>query len=253
MQFNLILISIQVTLKGVAHYLNERWQEQLEDYGPMTKHVDGSKFTFRFDNVPPNTNYTIHVKAVTRGGQHGAQSQASCRMPASMPDKEKLRGITVSRYHKADLWGLRMSLPKVSQRKGPVCCYSVVLVKMLDGKSIASLPEPNTLPLMTYEDVHRQGAGAYIAELFDAARLPDGQIILGDESRIDKSNLPCLSCPGIFWPTPGELQTQSSRLVRRSSLEAPSDMINIENLSYDGILSPESNYTMFIRVNNKII
>lgn len=234
----------------MAHFINERWQEQLEDYGPMTQHVDGSRFTFRFDNVPPNTNYTIQVRAVTRGGQHGAASQATCRMPASMPDKEKLRGISVTRYHKADLWGLRMSLPKVSQRKGPVCCYSVVLVKMMEGKSISSLPEPSALPLMTYDEVHRQGAGAYIAELFDAIRLPDG-VILGDESRIDKNNLPCTSCPGIFWPTVEELQIQLSRLVRRSSLEAPPGMINIESLSHDGVLSPESNYTMFVRVNIK--
>ena len=55
---------------------------------------------------------------------------------------------------------------------GPICCFLVVVVKLMDGKSVLSLPQPEQLPLMTYGEVHRQGAGAYIAEIVDAHRLP---------------------------------------------------------------------------------
>lgn len=234
----------------MAHFLNERRQEQRDDFGPMTQNVDGSKHAARFDPVPPNTNYTVHVKAETRT-QHGHHTTASCRMEASVPGKENLMSVSLMRYHKsAEQWGLRLNMPRVPERRGPVCCYSVVLVKMLEGKSISTLPEPSSLPLLTYEEVHRQGAGAYIAELFDADRFPVDGVALGDGSLIDKSNPPCRSCPGIFWPKPSgvHLEQPEERLARRSSLEPPSNMISLDLLSVDGPLSPESNYTTFVRV-----
>lgn len=254
------LVHFTVTLVGVAHFLNERRQEQRDDYGPMTQNVVGTKFTARFDPVPPNTNFTVHVKAETRT-MSGPFAQARCRMPPSMPDKENLAGITVTRYRKAnapDQWGLRVNVPKVSQRKGPVCCYSVVVVKMLDGKTISTLPEPHSLPLLTYEEVHKQGAGAYIAELFDADRVPPEGVSLGDESRIDKTNPPCRSCSGIFWTDETGDEVSGDKLVRRSSsssstAEPSSPMIRLDSLSVDGALSPRSNYTMFVQVPLRLI
>lgn len=236
----------------MAYYLNERRQEQRDDYGPMTQMVAGTRFSAHFDPVPPNTNFTVHVKAETRT-QQGHSASAHCRMPPSMPDKENLMGMAVGRYHKsADLWGLRLNLPRVSERKGPVCCYSVVVVKMLSGKMISSLPDPHSLPLLTYEEVHRQGAGAYIAELFDADRVPMDGVALGDGSRIDKGNPPCSSCTGVLFPRPAEVTVVHpiDKVVRRSSSGFEStDMIDLDKLSIDGTLSQESNYTMFVRVN----
>lgn len=243
----------------MAYFLNERLQQQRDDFGPMTQNVDGSKFTALFDNIPPNTNYSVQVKAETRT-QIGQASHASCQMPASVPDKEKL-SVSLTRYQRADKWGLRTNLPKVSQRKGPVCCYSVVLVKMLEGNPISSLPEPHRLPLLTYEEVHRVGAGAYIAELFDADRIPS-DVSLGDGNRIDKTNPPCKSCSVIRWPATsdkadseveGDVEDDTtSRVERSSSRDAPANLINLEALSDDGALIPESNYTLFVRVNSVI-
>ena len=124
--------------------------------------------------------------------------------------------------------------------EGPVCCFSVVVVKMLEGVSVTTLPEPENLPVLTYDEAHRQGAGAYIAELFDPDVLPES-VFLGDNSRINTASLPCKSCQGIFW-------RPDDTIVRRSSLEDSSQMINVGTLSYDGLLSPESNYTIFLRV-----
>lgn len=245
-----------MSLSGVAYYLNEQRQQQRDEFGPMLQNVDGTKYTALFDDIPPNTNYSVHVRAETRV-QPGEASHATCRMPPSIPDKENLNGLSLMRYQRAEKWGLRTSLPKVSQRKGPICCYSVVLVKMQDGKLISSLPEPHLLPMLTYEEVHRQGAGAYIAELFDADRIPSDVVSLGDGSRIDKLNPPCKSCSVIQWPKPVEAEIEleededenvSIRLERSSSRDASPNMINLDVLSDDGTLVPDSNYTLFIRV-----
>ena len=124
--------------------------------------------------------------------------------------------------------------------KGPVCCFSVVVVKMLEGVSVTTLPEPENLPVLTYDEAHRQGAGAYIAELFDPDFRLDN-VFLGDNSRIDTSRLPCRSCQGIFW-------RPDDQVVRRSSVDDASRMINVASLSHDGVLLPDSNYTTFLRV-----
>jgi len=111
---------------------------------------------------------------------------------------------------------------------------------MLEGVSVTTLPEPENLPVLTYDEAHRQGAGAYIAELFDPGMLPEG-VFLGDNSRINTDSLPCKSCQGIFW-------RPDDQVVRRSSLEDSSRMINVGTLSHDGTLFPESNYTIFLQV-----
>lgn len=205
----------------------------------MVQNVDSTRLIARFEDIPANTNYTVQVKAETRT-QHGTPAFASCQMPSTIPDRESFNSLSVSRYHNENVWGLHLNLPKISQRKGPICCYSVVVVKMLKGLSISSLPEPQNLPVLTYDEAHRQGAGAYIAELLEPNRLPDG-VFLGDNSRIDASSLPCKSCQGIFWKP-------DDQVARRSSIEPLSEMINVQNLSEDGTLLPESNYTTFIRV-----
>lgn len=244
----------------MAHYLNERRQQQRDDFGPMKQVVNGTKFTALFDGIPPNTNYTVYVKAETRI-QAGEASSATCQMPPSLLDIEKLNDLSLARYQRAEKWGLRVSLPKVSERNSPICCYSIIIVKMLDGLSISTLPEPQLLPLLTYDEVHRQGAGAYIAEMFDADRLPTDVVSLGDGSRIDRNNPPCQSCSVIQLPVQQELEMEveenddeenRDRVERSSSRSAPSNMISLESLSYDGALAPESNYTLFVRVNFKI-
>lgn len=172
-------------------------------------------------------------------------------MPTSVPDRESLNGIRIARHARADKFFLRIDPPRVSQRKGPVCCYSIVLVKMLDGKPISSLPEPHMLPLKTYEQVHREGAGAYIAEMFDADKVPYDGVILGDDNRIDKSNPPCQSCPSLFYSKHNQEEADlhsSQRIARSYSQNIDSQLIDRDVLSSDGPLKPESNYTMFIRV-----
>ena len=219
----------------------------------MIQTVNISTFMAPFDDIPPNTNYSVSVNTETKT-QKSDPSHASCQMPPSVPDKEKLNGLSLTRYQKADKWGLRASLPKVSQRKGPICCYSIVVVKMLEGKTISSLPEPHLLPLLTYEKVHQEGAGAYIAEMFDVDRLPS-DVSLGDGNRIDTSNPPCRSCSIINGPKPVEIQIEhdrdmlsEDRVERSSSRDAPTNSISSEALSSDGTLLPESNYTLFVRV-----
>ena len=232
-----------MSLKGAARYRGARRQEEEEIFGPMVQTVDSTKLSFRFDNIPPNTNYTVTVSADTRT-QSGLSAHATCQMPWTLPDKEALSNVSFSRYQKSDIWGLRVNLPRVSERRGPICCYSVVVVKILEGQSINNLPEPHLLPLYTYDDVHRQGAGAYIAKLFDANSVPE-RILLGDGSVFDVDHLPCRSCKGIFFA--------SQDLDSKNHSEIPTHMINIAMLSKDGRLNPDSNYTTFIRVKKIIL
>jgi len=106
-----------VSLKGVSQFYNDRNQKERDKFGPMVQNVDRSRLIARFEDIPANTNYTVDVRAETRT-QHGIPASASCQMPASMPNKENLNGIAVSRYHDKDVWGLRLSLPKILHRKG---------------------------------------------------------------------------------------------------------------------------------------
>lgn len=105
-----------------------------------------------------------------------------------------------------------------------------------------NLPEPHALPLYTYDEVHEQGAGAYIAELFDAHAVPE-RVLLGDGSVLDVDRLPCRACRGIFFESAGD-----DGEPRRLAAAPPQHMIDTRTLSKDGRLSPDSNYTVFIQV-----
>ena len=101
----------------MSQFYNDQNQQERGKFGPMVQNVDRSRLIARFEDIPANTNYTVDVRAETRT-QHGIPASASCQMPASMPSKENLNGISVSRYHDKDVWGLRLSLPKILHRKG---------------------------------------------------------------------------------------------------------------------------------------
>lgn len=247
-----------MNLTGVSYYLNERLQLQRDDFGPMTQPVENNKNQAFFDGLTPYTNYTVSVNTETKI-QKSESSNASCQMPASVPDKEKLNGLSLIRYQKAaDKWGLKANLPKVSQRNGPVCCYSIVLVKMGDGVSISSLPEPHHLPLLSYDDVHRKGDGAYLAEQFDVDRIPS-DVSFGDGNRIDPLNPPCRYCSSITASSGDGLDTKDdqdleseNRFERSSSQDVPANLLNSASVSNDGALLPDSNYTLFVRVGRDV-
>ena len=123
-----------MSLRGNARYLSEQGQLEEDTFGPMVQTVDSLKYSYRFDDIQPNTNYTVQVGAETRT-QRGRSARAFCRMATALPDRQALN-VTVSRslLEAADAWSLRLKLPRVSERKGAVCCYAVVVVKMLEGQ-----------------------------------------------------------------------------------------------------------------------
>lgn len=176
------ILSYHVVLNGVAMYRLEKGILRNETYGPKVKSVNESPQRAEYDNVPLNTNYTLRVSGVTRSKRPGDFASATCVMPRAPPDIGSI------------LWGkipserenaiLKLYMPRLTERNGPICGYRVYLVRLPSGVSANEklLPSIDELALGTYHEIHAANntqGGAYIAETFSQSTF-QSEIDLGD-------------------------------------------------------------------------
>ena len=155
-------------MKGSATYLNEsgfwdhiNWQNKI-----MNK--DEKSRSARFDVIPPNTNYTIYVSGVTRSRRKGRQAIQHCRMPPTVPDKDKMSHFNWKRVEDQGRWFLKLYLPRISERNGPICCYRVFIIRLRSQQTVDDLPSPEDFNISSYEEVHNGNhGGVYVAEMFE--------------------------------------------------------------------------------------
>lgn len=187
-----------VILQGVANFRNDKGIFENMTYGPKAKSIAAETTWARFEVVPPNTNYTIHVSGVTRSRHVGREEVKHCSMPPTIPEKEKLLRIDWKKIEsEKGKWLFRLNLQRVSERNGAICCYMVYVVKLRPGQRASDLPNPENIPLSSYEQVHRNiSGGAYIAETFDSLSLNE-EIFLGDGKTSNLNNSPCKDCINI--------------------------------------------------------
>lgn len=57
----------------------------------------------------------------SRGG--GIEAVKHCTMPATVPDKEKLMRFNWGKVEERGRWLVKLYMPRVSERNGPICCY----------------------------------------------------------------------------------------------------------------------------------
>ncbi|XP_068082268.1 tyrosine-protein phosphatase 69D isoform X2 [Anabrus simplex] len=272
-----------VTLIGEAIYKNERGELKNLDWDRKSTSVDEKSRSARFKFIPPNTNYTVRVAAVTRSRTSGEEATGHCRMPPTIPSRDKIAHFFWVKVKEQEHWIFKLLLPRISERNGPICCYRVFLVKLEPQQSVAELPAPEDFPVSSYEEVHRsKKGGAYIAEMFESDAL-NNEVFLGDGQNLQMNSSACLQCIGlrpvppkttavppstghtiqtnILLPTLGsdssnDISSASDptiqpspepiQAIRTDALSAPR---TVGELSvYDGHLDMNSNYTGFLEV-----
>lgn len=179
---NGVVQSYHIELNGVAAYRSEKSHHVRNDtYGPKVKTVHEKQLKAEFENIPLNTNYTVKVSAITRSKKPGAIANATCFMPRSTP---KFEPIFWGNFRTDDRYMIKLYVPELSERNGPICGYRVYLVRMPQNVGLDSkyLPAIEKLNISTYHDVHAPKntlGGVYIAETF-STDLFQTEIILGD-------------------------------------------------------------------------
>lgn len=179
---NGVVVSYHIELNGIAAYRAGKGQNlRNETYGPKVKTVSEKQQKAEFENIPLNTQYTIKVSAITRSKKPGTIANGFCRMPRSTP---QFKEIFWGHFRTDDRYMIKLYIPELSERNGPICGYRIYLVRMPHnlGLDIKYLPPIDKLNISTYHDVHAPKntlGGAYIAETF-SNDLFQNEIILGD-------------------------------------------------------------------------
>lgn len=178
-QPNGIVMSYQVLLEGLAYFKSDQGLYINQTYGPKAKNIDRTQETKAiYENVPPNTNFSVSVAAVTRSKKPGEKASASCTMPPTVPEQI---GKTVFGKFQAENynWIFKLFLPRVSERNGKICCYRIYMMKV--GSSFNMEQSPDDLDVMTFDEAHNLNnslGGAYLAYIVPSYQYqPD--ILLG--------------------------------------------------------------------------
>lgn len=174
------ILRYQITLLGWAYFRAEK--KYKNDTLPIKTIIVDSGKPQRgvFEGVPPNTNYSISISAITRSKKLGAVTQISCVMPPTAPDNiGRLEWGKIQNENEDYIFQLYLS--RISERNGQICCYRIYLIKI--GEQNEHLA-PGDLDIMTYHEVHAANnsrGGAYIAEVFYDFVT---EVFLGDGKRV---------------------------------------------------------------------
>ncbi|KFB35007.1 AGAP003187-PA-like protein [Anopheles sinensis] len=279
------IISYQTILSGVSHFRSEYGVMKNEIWGPKIKNILQNVLYTEYDNVPPNTNYTVNVTAHTRTKRPGVVASASCTMPATTPDHLG-RMIWGKLRTEDDNWIFKLFLPRLSERNGPICCYKVYLTRIHMHHN-GSLPSPENAPISSYAEVHsinNTRGGTYLAEVF-ASAYNYTEVFLGDGKNSPAVGL-CPQClqmrhrinndaerslgttappttdddpaPSDVTVPPGgrtgneavpleDERKASSNHEKRDTMSSMKTIAQLETV-FDGVLDPFSNYTGFVEV-----
>lgn len=220
------ITSYQIILNGVSTFRSEKGILKNETYGPKVKNVEFERA--EYDNVPPNTNYTLKVSGVTRSKKPGDATSAVCTMPPTVP--ETVNGILWGKVEtEIGDWVFKLFLSQVSERNGPICGYRIYLVKM--GSDNKHLPAPEDLDIMTYNEAHalnNSQGGAYIAEIFPNDDFQK-EVILGDGHRVNinesminrEQNSACRRLLNGYYLRPTRIRTTTPPQQNDDVTEAP--------------------------------
>ncbi|XP_012286742.1 tyrosine-protein phosphatase 69D [Orussus abietinus] len=194
---NGLITRYKVELSGVSHFRNDMGRYDIDHWGPKGKSVDVMKINnTRFEQVPANTNYTARVHGITRARSSGEEAIGTCTMPVTTPDKESMNMRTWRKIENEGRQLFQLYLPRISERNGPICCYRIFMVRLEAQRTVADLPPPEEIDVLSYQYAHAsQKGGAYVAETFDSDQLLP-EIFLGDGEVFNGSSA-CDKCVGL--------------------------------------------------------
>ncbi|XP_043249228.1 tyrosine-protein phosphatase 69D-like isoform X1 [Colletes gigas] len=192
---NGVITRYNIQLTGVAKFKNDMGRLDIDKWGPQNWSVYKRNST-HFNQIPPNTNYTVRVHGVTRSRTPGKDAVGNCTTPVTIPDRDSLNMRTWRKIENQGKQLFKLYLPRITERNGPICCYRVYLVKLAPQKSVTDLPPPEEIGVYSYHYAHSSpSGGAYVAETFDSDRLIS-EIFLGDGESFNGSSM-CDKCIGI--------------------------------------------------------
>ncbi|PZC80371.1 hypothetical protein B5X24_HaOG214789 [Helicoverpa armigera] len=170
-------------ITGNATYKDRTGTEQLATWGPLSKFMANDSTSTRINELPPNTNFTIRLSAMTRTRRRGEENVTYCRTefaPPDSPPRPRWRKIMENNTYR-----FKMYLPRVTERNGPICCYRVYMVRLPPGNvDWKTLPSPQNIHVIDFKDSDTK-LGAYLADVFSHDRFPhDNELVLGDEKII---------------------------------------------------------------------
>ncbi|CAH2236744.1 jg16982 [Pararge aegeria aegeria] len=149
----------------------------------------------RFEELQPNTNYTIRLSAMTRTRRRGDEEVRHCTTapaPPDTPPRPRWRKLFAD-----DKYVFPVDLPRITERNGHICCYRIYMVRLRPHPDWSNLPPPRDMSVVDYEEAHgvQPVLGAYITDVFSNDRFPpDTELIMGDgRSYFDKDD------PGLNW------------------------------------------------------
>ncbi|KAL4712464.1 hypothetical protein ACJJTC_007480 [Scirpophaga incertulas] len=168
-------------LTGNATY-KDRYGTLKEDmWGPLSRFTTNSSKSARFDDLVPNSNYTVRVSAMTRTRRRGDEETRHCTTPPAAPDsppRPRWRKILDNNRYLFKLY-----LPRISERNGRICCYRVYMVRMLPNTDWKNLADPRDIGIVEYAEAHavQPVLGAYITDVFSNEKFPsESDLIMGD-------------------------------------------------------------------------
>ncbi|XP_058804465.1 tyrosine-protein phosphatase 69D isoform X2 [Phymastichus coffea] len=193
---NGIINQYKIEITGRATYKDENGRIKTEYLRPFIDHVDFQYNTFRKNQLPPNTNYTIRVSCQTRQRFYGEEAVANCTMPVTIPERDN---VNARSWHKIETQGrqlYKLYMPRISERNGPICCWRIFVIKLAPQKALADLPPPEEVPVFSYNYVYTSPlGGAYLAEMFDSKNVPS-EVFIGD-GETHNGSLACQQCIGL--------------------------------------------------------
>ncbi|KAJ8667803.1 hypothetical protein QAD02_009466 [Eretmocerus hayati] len=193
---NAIITQYKIEITGKATYRDDGSRIKTEQIRPFVDHVDFQHNSFKKNQLPPNTNYTVRVSCQTRQRFYGDEAVANCTMPVTIPERENLNAKF---WHKLENQGrqlFKIYMPKFSERNGPICCYRIFVVKLAPQKTLADLPPPEEIPVFSYQHVYSSpSGGAYLAEMFDSSHL-SSDVFIGD-GEVHNTSVACNQCIGL--------------------------------------------------------
>ncbi|XP_063390066.1 tyrosine-protein phosphatase 69D [Cydia fagiglandana] len=141
------------------------------------------KVTLDPDAVAPVT--VARLTAMTRSRRRGQEKVDYCttgRGPPDFPPRPSWRKVEEKKGDTSE-YSLRVRVPRIAERNGPICCYRVYLVRLPKGKGWIST-NPQDLPVITWADAHAANSdyeeGAYVTDIFNHDYFPKVELILGD-------------------------------------------------------------------------
>ncbi|XP_050461822.1 tyrosine-protein phosphatase 69D [Cataglyphis hispanica] len=197
---NGIIQRYNIQLNGVANFKNDLGRLDIDTFEPPSWSV--KRNSTRYNQIPPNTNYTVRVHGVTRSRTPGKDAVGNCTTPVTVPDRDSMNLRSWRKIESQGRQLFKLYLPRISERNGPICCYRIYMVKLPPQKTVRDLPPPEEIPVYSYQYVHSSpNSGAYIVETFESDQLLS-EIFLGDgESSIGGAM--CDKCVGLRpKPTP---------------------------------------------------